>query len=64
MERYKISPAQIYFITCDNARNMVKMVDLFNENSENNDEPVNDTDEENISNLEDSSYFEIQHLLY
>jgi len=44
MERYKISPAQIYSITCDNARNMVKMVDLFNENSENNDEPVDDTD--------------------
>jgi len=43
---------------------MVKMVDLFNENSENNDEPVDDTDEENISNLEDSSYFEIEHLLY
>jgi len=64
MERYKISPAQIYSITCDNARNMVKMVDLFNENSENNDEPVDDTDEENISNLEDSSYFEIEHLLY
>lgn len=49
MERYKISPAQIYSITCDNAINMVKMVDLFNENSENNDEPVDDTDEENIS---------------
>ncbi|XP_022167062.1 zinc finger BED domain-containing protein 4-like, partial [Myzus persicae] len=62
MERYKISPAQIYSITCDNARNMVKMVDLFNENSENNDEPVDDTDEENISNLEDNDDVILQNI--
>ncbi|CAI6373473.1 unnamed protein product [Macrosiphum euphorbiae] len=62
MERYKISPAQIYSITCDNARNMVKMVYLFNENSENNDEPVDDTDEENISNLEDNDDILLQNI--
>ena len=47
MERYKISPAQIYSITCDNARNMIKMVDLFKETLEDNDE----------ENIEDGSYF-------
>lgn len=54
MERYKISPAQIYSITCDNARNMIKMVDLFNETPE---EELVDNDEENILNAEDSNYF-------
>jgi len=47
MGRYKIISAQIYSITCDNARNMIKMVDLFKETLEDNDEPV-DNDEENI----------------
>lgn len=30
LERYSITHDQIYTITCDNAKNMVKMVDLFN----------------------------------
>jgi len=50
MERYKIIPAQIYYITCNDARNMIKIVDLFKETLE-------DNDEENIFNVEDSSYF-------
>jgi len=50
MERYKIIPAQIYYITRNDARNMIKIVDLFKETLE-------DNDEENIFNVEDSSYF-------
>ncbi|CAI6355747.1 unnamed protein product [Macrosiphum euphorbiae] len=63
MERYKISPAQIYSITCDNARNMIKMVDLFNETPE---EELVDNDEENILNAEDNDdvLLQIQELIH
>ena len=30
LERYSVTSDQIFTITCDNAKNMVKMVDLFN----------------------------------
>ena len=30
LERYSVTSDQIFTITCDNAKNMVKIVDLFN----------------------------------
>lgn len=50
MERYKIIAAQIYSITCDHARNMVIMVDLFNSSSEE-DTIFYDETEENDDNM-------------
>lgn len=55
LKKYNIEKRQVYTITCDNGANMVKMVNIFNDNQESNDDSGPEV-QDDIENTECSQH--------
>lgn len=58
LKKYDINKRQVYSITCDNGANIVKMVKIFNENTEDQefDDESEDESEEEVTNILNGMY--------